>query len=309
MEIFAFFIEYSYEILIFERICVIIADEVRAMSSICRFMPAKNYSGSIKTINFVYESEFKKLRQPFFKTTFFLHMVVRGNARLRVYDNEYELRSGSLFFIFPGYQYTIDGSDDFAYIYISFMGSCVTDMLSELEIDMDRPVYPDFEHLIDFWRQSIRRINQLNANILTESVLLYTLSYINNKQEDVSIKKKTKNLFDTIVDYIEVHYREPDISLKQIAGIFSYTEKYLSYIFKKNMNIGFSSYLNNLRIQYAVDLINQGKMSVTEIAMQCGFSDSLYFSKVFRKIMGRTPTNYIKLHVASSVDAYRKHEG
>jgi len=269
--------------------------EVFTMSSICRFMPAKNYSGSIKTINFVYEADFKKLRQPFFQSTYFIYLVTRGSGVLKIYENEYDLNVGTLFFMFPGYQYEIEGSDDFAYIYIRFMGACVPTMMEELEIHMDKPVYPEFNHLIEFWKQSIRRIDQLNANILTESVLLYTLSYINNKQDDVSLRKKNQNLFDSIVDYIDKHYREQDLSLKQIAGIFSYTEKYLSYIFKKNMNIGFCNYLNNLRIQCAVDLIDQGYSSVTEISAMCGFGDSLYFSKVFRKIMGRTPTNYIKL--------------
>jgi len=264
------------------------------MGSICNFMPAKNYSGTIKTINFVYESEFRKLKQPFFRSTFYLYLVTKGSAVLKIYSNEYELKVGTLFFIFPAYPYEIEGSDDFAYMYISFMGSCVMNLLEDLEITMDAPAYSDFDFVIEFWKQAIRRVNQLNANILTESVLLYTLSYINNKQEDVRLKKKNQNIFDSIVDYIDNHFREPDISLKKIADIFSYTEKYLSYLFKKNMNVGFSQYLNNLRLQYAHKLIDQGITSVSQISAMCGYSDSLYFSKVFRKSLGRTPTTFIR---------------
>ena len=60
------------------------------------------------------------------------------------------------------------------------------------------------------------------------------------------------------------------------------------------MNIGFSKYLNQLRIKHAYDLISQNMTSVSEIAYNCGFSDSLYFSKVFKKITGISPTEYIK---------------
>lgn len=257
-------------------------------------MPAKNYTGNLKIIHYVYETEFHTLRQPFIRPVYYMYLVTEGTGIMRMCEEEYSLKTGTLFFSFPGCPYEIEASEDFAYIYISFMGSCVATIFENLEIHLKNPVYYGFEHLIDFWQSSVQRINQINANILTESVLLYTLSFINNKEENVELKKNSENLFDMIVDYVDNHYKEADLSLKKIADIFPYTEKYLSHLFKKNMNVGFNSYLNNLRIQYAHELIANHVDSVSRIAEMCGYGDSLYFSKVFKKSVGVTPSQYIK---------------
>lgn len=255
-------------------------------------MPAKSYTGNIKTINFVYETEFKKLNQPFFRAVYYVHLVTNGSAALKIYENRYEIKTGDVFFAFPGCPYEIEGNDDFKYIYISFMGSCVGKLFETLEISIEKPVYRKFDNLLELWLSSIVRVNQLNANILTESVLLYTLSFINNKNESVELKENGETFFELIVDYIDNHYKDPDISLGKVADVFSYTEKYVSHIFKKNMNTGFSAYLNKLRIQYALELMENTRMSVSEIAGLCGFSDALYFSKVFKKNIGMSPSDY-----------------
>ena len=172
------------------------------------------------------------------------------------------------------------------------MGAGVNELFCELGITIFNPVYHNMEHLMEFWHNSIKRINENNITILTESVLLYTLSYINNATEYEH--KNNDNIFEKIVDYIDNHYRDVDISLKKLSDIFSYTEKYLSHLFKKKMDISFKSYINKLRIQYAYKLIENNETSVSQIAFSCGYSDSLYFSKVFKKTHGISPTQYIK---------------
>ena len=262
--------------------------------SICKFIPAKDYSNSIKTINFVYETEFHKFSQPFFYSVFHIHLVTKGSANLKINSSEYNLKTGCIFFAFPASLYEISASDNFEYMYISFMGSEASSLLEKLDINISSPVYCGFNALIDFWTGSITRINQQNITILTESVLLYTLSFFNSSPIQKQTKIHTENLFELIVDYIDNHYRENDISLKKLADTFLYTEKYISHIFKKNMDISFKSYINQLRIQYACKLIENNVTSVSEIASQCGYCDSLYFSKVFKRNIGFTPTEYIK---------------
>ena len=263
-------------------------------NSICKFMPAKNYTGNIKTINFVFESNHRGLEQPFIHPVYYLYLITDGEARMKMSGREYNLKRGSLIFVFPGVPFEMDGNDSFKYIYISYMGTCVETIYENFEISIERAVYNDFEHIIEFWQNSIKRINQLNANILSESVLLHTISFINNKNEEPGLKKKNENAFEMIVDYVDNHYTDADISVKKVADIFSYAEKYLSYLFKKNMKIGFSSFINKLRLQMAIELISQGRESVSEIAAACGFCDASYFSKVFKNKMNISPAEYIK---------------
>lgn len=263
-------------------------------NSICRFVPAKNYTGNIKTVHFVYETDFPSMAQPFIRPIYYVHLVTGGQAVLKLNGTTHPLRRGCLFFFFPGVPYEIEGDGAFRYIYISFMGSCVPTLLENLHITMERPVYEALGFLIEFWQTSIARINALNANILAESVLLHTLSYISDDGSAPPLKNDSEKLFELIVDYVDSHYRDADITLKKVADVFNYTEKYLSHLFKKNMSIGFNSYVNNLRIQHAYELIAQRETSVARIAARCGYVDPLYFSKVFKKQTGASPTEYIK---------------
>lgn len=264
------------------------------MNSICRFIPVKDYSDSIKTVHFVYETEFRKMKQPFCHPIYYLHLVTRGNAVLTVDGRKFDLYRGCVFFSFPTDPYEISGSDDFEYVYISFMGVCVTRIFSNLGISVQSPVFYNFQNIIDFWFDSIRRLDSANSNLLTECVLLYTLSYIHGNEHENDENRNNKTEFELILEYVDKHYTDQDISLKKIAGIFSYTTKYFSYLFKKKMNLGFNDYINRLRSQHALKLIEGGMYYVGELSSMCGYSDPLYFSKVFKKRFGISPTDYIK---------------
>ena len=264
-------------------------------NSICKFLPAKHRSVDIKAVRFIYETEISSLPQPFIYPVYLVAMVTRGEARLCVGEDEaIAIERGSVFFIFPATQFEICSfTYDFEYVYISFMGAGVPELFEEFEINPKRYVYKAPSSLSDIYESSVRRINLKNANVLAEAVILYTLSYISSEEGEPSLKKSHENVFSAVVDYLEKHYREADISLKRVAEIFSYTDKYLSALFKKRMQIGFNSYLTNLRVAYANELIESGTSSVSEIAMSCGFADPLYFSKIYKKKTGKTPTEAI----------------
>jgi len=134
----------------------------------------------------------------------------------------------------------------------------------------------------------------VNANALTESVLMYTLSFIN--PGDGSAQAVENDKFDSILNYINYNYASVDMSVKRVAEIFFYNEKYLSMLFSKKTGTKFTDYINKLRIEYAIKLMNNGVQNIAEISSKCGFSDQFYFSKVFKKIMGKAPTEYIKMN-------------
>ena len=270
--------------------------EVRKLSnSICRFIPSKGYSNDIKTIEFVYESELKKLSQPFIRPIFGAYLVIKNNGILKIANKNFDLVPGSLFFSFPGCPFEIEANDNFRYIYISFIGKGASSLFEDFGISIENPVCNGLEHIIPFWLDSIKRINQTNANVLTECVLLYTMSFLEKSNDEIIIRKNNENLFVSIVEYIDNNFADTDMSIKKIADVFSYTEKYLSALFCKNMKTKFRSYLNSLRIQYANKLIDEGEASVTRLSEQCGYSDTQYFSQVYKNKTGITPKEKIKI--------------
>lgn len=96
-----------------------------------------------------------------------------------------------------------------------------------------------------------------------------------------------------IVKYIDNNYTDPDISLKKVAKIYAYTDKYLSHLFKAKMNINWSCYVSKLRIQHSIRLIGEGMTDLYELAAASGYRDTMYFSKVFKNHTGCTPRMYI----------------
>lgn len=264
--------------------------------SICRFMSAKNEDSTIQAVRFVYETECLTLRQPFLHPIYVFHIVTKGSAAFLIGNNKYSLKRGDIFFAFPAFPYYLDADDEFEYIYISFMGNGATSRLSKCNITPESPYYSDYGFLCTMFENAIRRITPSNSNLLTEAVLYYALSFFGSRDREAETdeQKNSNNIFQNIVDYVDYHYRESDISLGRLANVFSYTEKYLSSLFKKNMQIGFISYLNNLRIQYACELIQNSNMNMSEISTACGYSDYSYFSKVFKKITGHSPTDGLK---------------
>ena len=58
--------------------------------------------------------------------------------------------------------------------------------------------------------------------------------------------------------------------------------------------MNFSEYLTRIRIQHAIDLIDKGSRDIGKISADCGYRDSVYFSKVFKRYLKKTPNQYIK---------------
>ncbi len=262
------------------------------MEDVCNFIPPRKHSSDIDFYHFVYETNIKGLNQPFLHTNYYVYLVFKGSAVLKIADKKIPVSAGSLFFTFPYQSMRFDDCKDFSFLYISFNGDGAVSLLKDLGISRERFMFDGFEDLIEFWMKSIRRVNKGNANILTESVLMYTLSFLGNNNT-TSVSKKSDN-FDTIIEYINHNFTSKDISIKKIADIFFYSEKYLSSLFIKKTGVKFTAFLNDLRIGYAQKLIDDGNKNISDVSTKCGFSDSFYFSKVFKKITGHSPSSYAK---------------
>ena len=267
-------------------------------NSICRFVPEAS-GKEIKTVNFVFETQFKTLRQPFIRPYYVLNIVTGGTAVIKCGERRERICRGDVFIFFPACPYEIVEDEEFEYMYISFFGQGVSALLDECGIKHTSFVYPSHERLLPILFESINRLTPKTASMLTESMLLLMLSYVADSEGASDTAPKSKAFCD-VLEYVDMHYRDSDMSLKRLSDVFSYTDKYISSLFKTNLGIGFKTYLNSLRIRYAQDLARDRSLSVAEIAAESGFSDSLYFSKAFKKHTGKTPTEFIKLAISES---------
>lgn len=95
--------------------------------------------------------------------------------------------------------------------------------------------------------------------------------------------------------YVRNNYTK-DISVTTVSQYLAISEAYFCRLFKKETGFTFWQYLTNYRIHVATGLLYNFPLKIYEVANQVGFADTNYFSVVFKKIMGVTPTEYQEQH-------------
>lgn len=91
--------------------------------------------------------------------------------------------------------------------------------------------------------------------------------------------------------YMSSHYEEP-LTLSETAAYVKLNPSYFSTLFKKTMGASFKEHLNEIRIRESKKLLAASSYSIIDIAIMTGFEDQSYFTKVFKKITGLTPSQY-----------------
>ena len=94
-----------------------------------------------------------------------------------------------------------------------------------------------------------------------------------------------------MLQYINEHL-DGELRLAQLASIAHVSPAYFSTLFKRFNGLSPVEYIVHKRVQRAIEYIRTTSMSMTEVAMACGFNNSTNFYKSFRKVTGRTPVSY-----------------
>lgn len=111
------------------------------------------------------------------------------------------------------------------------------------------------------------------------------------EKDEKSDSMKNQALAEHIRVYLETHYME-DISLQDAAEQLHYSDAYFCRFFKQNFDKSFIMYLSELRIEKAKELLADITVNIKEIGQEVGYRDSSYFTKVFKRITGVTPSEY-----------------
>ena len=260
------------------------------MGNICRFLP-RHEEGTINILNFVYETKKQVFTALKCETVHKLHLVTKGSGLLHVGGAVYELSEGDAFFTFPSVLCAIESIEDFQYMYISFLGSRANAVMDKINIDKKNFIFHGAQRLIPMWSDAIIDDKSI-MHLRCEGLLLYSFSLFGEKIGEKSGDEG--DIMPAVRRYIDENYTDPALSLAKLKNEYMYSEKYLSSVFKKRFHIGISEYITTLRLQHALTLMEEGYTSVKDIALRSGFSEPLYFSKVFKKRMGVPPKDHIK---------------
>lgn len=260
--------------------------------NICRFIPFHKDTYSIHTINFVLETKSQQYDRLKSESVYKMYYVCTGQGYIHTLGKITPLTQGDVFFTFPATSFAIESKENFTYMYISFVGLRGNMIMESLNIRSNNFLFHNADELQDFWEKGILESSKV-MELISESVLLYTFSFLGNRLLPDNNEPKQQHNVNLIKKYIDDHFTDHDFSLDNMSRELSYNKKYISYVFKKHFGIGIIEYLNTVRIQNACAMIEQGFTSVTDIADRCGYSDAQYFSKIFKAKMSIVPTQHI----------------
>jgi two-component system response regulator YesN len=116
-------------------------------------------------------------------------------------------------------------------------------------------------------------------------------SILNKIVEKINENKNSNHLIRAAVEYIKEHYSE-DISLETVAKQIYITPGYVSQLFKQEIGVNFLEYLHKHRIQKSKELFHNRFLRNYEVSVMVGYRDEKYFTQIFKKYTGMTPSQY-----------------
>ncbi|MDS7877987.1 helix-turn-helix transcriptional regulator [Klebsiella pasteurii] len=128
----------------------------------------------------------------------------------------------------------------------------------------------------------------VTARLVVAALLSHCLEQLVGLEMRVS---RSRDLFLAVQDYLEEHLSQP-LTRESVAKRFHITPNYLSHIFQKSGSVGFNEFLTSVRLEKAKKLLRGYDLKVKEIAHNCGFVDSNYFCRVFKRYTERSPSEY-----------------
>lgn len=232
--------------------------------------------------------------------------IDKGSVEFGIEDSVASAKAGDVIFMHPGTNHYVKKRDGIDYHYYAMVfdssvlgaqGDAIRSTLESIRISR-------FIKLPDAVLMKLRDSSDMVKNksfgheLFVKSVLYDIISCVILTNQYVEItdsvrpeKRHTVNAIDVTIAYIRDHYRE-NISLDDVLKITSYSKSHFIRLFKKNMGMNLTDYINKYRIEKScLDLIYTSK-NITEIATENGFNTVQYFSKTFKSYMKCTPKQY-----------------
>ncbi|MDD5697737.1 MAG: AraC family transcriptional regulator [Victivallaceae bacterium] len=246
-----------------------------------------------------------------------LVIVFDGEGTHYTLEEKYQISRGDIFLIKPDTQHGYDNTENLKIINLLYLPECLKLALYDLG---NSPGYHAFFEVEPALRRQhgfksrlhlnsgkleyvMKLVNSMEGELRSGSlgVLFMAVSYfmqligfIARSYTKTEIPEQMAILsLAEVVGYIEANYR-CRITIAQLAKQASQSEMTLYRMFKKAFNLSPVNYLLSVRIAAAQELLLNSRLNVSEIAGETGFSDSNYFSRIFRKMTGVSPRSYRK---------------
>lgn len=238
-----------------------------------------------------------------------LFYLISGTCRMFIGHSIYYVTAGDFIFVPPGQSHrtTYESSPVAERVAIGFFepvigmmtAMCgeegVEKVLNASKITIPPKYNACVEELLQKMEEEEKRQDSY-SRMMKAGKLLELLVLLGRAGERAGIPEslnETEAAIQEAANYLYSHYQEP-LTLKGMAQMAHMSPAYFSKKFHRLTGFGFKEYLTHVRIQAAAEQLLSGKQSVTEVALNCGYSDGNYFGDAFRKIKGMSPNQFRK---------------
>lgn len=244
-----------------------------------------------------------------------MYYIEKGTGNYLVGDHAYPLRPGSLMIIRPYTLHKVLQTDVNQIICRNVLmwkePFLRTDWSGPLDYPLDRmPV--ECCH-VQFDAGGQERVKHIYAGIqeeltgkktgyegilqclVKELLLLAYRAYEQGQGSEETIRSDIPEEISYLVQYIGSNFQQ-ELSLKKLSGLVHMNSSYISSIFHKYTGMTINKFIAVKRIHHAKKLLRETKLSVTDIAYQCGFNNHSYFIKMFKKMELTSPAIYRRQH-------------
>lgn len=227
--------------------------------------------------------------------------VISGTIKVTIYNRMKALSAGDFAVIFPNtiHSYATEASDIPCHILLAICGLNLTgDFFKKLTSYYPLKPFISSENLhsnvsfamLELEQECGREKDKNVCQALLQLILSRSLPLIDlTKNNDI----EDYDLTHMIIDYVSGHFQEA-LTLTELAGHLNVSKYYLSRVFSTKLNTNFNKYVNYIRLNYALTLLQSTNYTLTRISTEAGFDSQRTFNRAFREIFHVSPSEYRK---------------
>ncbi len=263
-------------------------------------MAMETYNFSVKSIEFAVMRRAQsgwKFETNFNRDNYILAFAENGFANYVIDGKDYLIEKGAMMFFKKGLMHSAvsDTNNPWSFFSIAFDLTCFSPDTQKALEKLNPVIYVEhyekcrelFFELYNLWSKKSDAYMLKCRSILEDLLYYYITTQINENNFILH-----KDALEMVKEYILINYKE-HYSVEFLANMVNLSPSYFRTLFKRYTGQTIIQYQNSVKIEKACALLRSGLCNVTEAAEATGFSDIYYFSRLFKKIKGKTPIKYI----------------
>lgn len=232
---------------------------------------------------------------PIIRNHYIFHYILSGSGTLTLNGQNIKVKAGQGFLITPGAMayYVADKDTPWHYMWIHLDGPSAPSFFQMLGLDAQSPIFSPVKDNPDITKVLFEMLehNTQPYYCVGKVYELFDALHQSIGESDRKAPKSQLQYIKRIIEYIRVKYSD-QLTATEIASSIGLERSYMTRMFKAATGQTPMEYLTTYRMKRACELLTEGKLSISTIALSVGYTDSFAFSKAFKRVIGQSPSTY-----------------